>query len=182
MENDKKEIFSDLFRRYYAPFCLFARQYIDETAVCEDIVSDVFYRLWDKSGDFILDEKQSVPYIRICVRNSCLNYLKRKSVRNGYRREANIAIPSYSESADSVYSLDELYDLLRQAVSRMDERQKTIFREVYLEGRKDAEIAQSLGVSERTVERQRSIVRRILRDELKDYIPLLVFLSVFSVS
>ncbi|MGM9740482.1 MAG: sigma-70 family RNA polymerase sigma factor [Candidatus Cryptobacteroides sp.] len=178
METVKKEIFSNLFRRYYAPFCLLARQYIDETAVCEDIVSDVFSRLWDKSGDFILDEKQSVPYIRIAVKNSCLNYLKHESVKKGYRQEINVAIPSYAESADSVYTLDELHSLLRQAVSRMDDRQKTIFREIYIEGKKDSEMAASLGVSERTIERQRSIIRRLLQNEFKDYIPLLVFLSL----
>ncbi|MDD5912554.1 MAG: hypothetical protein PUC61_10600 [Bacteroidales bacterium] len=33
-----------------APFCLFARHFIDSTAICEDIVSDVFVNMWSRIG------------------------------------------------------------------------------------------------------------------------------------
>lgn len=178
MKTGKQEIFSALFRRYYAPLCLYARQFVEDTAACEDIVSDVFSNLWSKSGEFFLDEAKSVPYLKSCVRNACLNHRRHEDVKLGYHREVTVAAPSYADSADSLYTLEELSDLLNRAVARMSESQRQIFKETWLEGKKEAEVAQDLGVSVRTVERQRSLVRKYLQDELKDYIPLLLFLSL----
>ena len=45
-------------------------------AICEDIVSDVFASLWDKRNSIELKKDTATAYLKICVRNSCLNYLK----------------------------------------------------------------------------------------------------------
>jgi RNA polymerase sigma-70 factor (ECF subfamily) len=45
-----------------------------------------------------------------------------------------------------------------------------------LEGKKQAQIAQELGISINTIEVQIGIAYKKLRQELKDYVPLLLFL------
>ena len=44
----KERAFKQLYEDYYAPFCLYAKRFVDDKEVREDIVSDVFTSLWDK--------------------------------------------------------------------------------------------------------------------------------------
>ena len=51
---------------------------VDDKEVREDIVSDVFTSLWDKldTDSFDLQSETALGYIKMCVKNSCLNFLK----------------------------------------------------------------------------------------------------------
>ena len=77
--HDKEQAFKQLYEEYYAPFCLYAKRFIEDKEAREDIVSDVFASLWDKIDSFELDSDTTLGYIKMCVKNSCLNYL---SIRN----------------------------------------------------------------------------------------------------
>ena len=44
----KARTFKQLYEEYYAPFCLYAKRFIDDLDTRQDIVSDVFASLWDK--------------------------------------------------------------------------------------------------------------------------------------
>ena len=44
----KERAFKQLYEEYYAPFCLYAKRFVDDKETREDIVSDVFTSLWDK--------------------------------------------------------------------------------------------------------------------------------------
>ena len=44
----KDRTFKQLYEEYYAPFCLYAKRFIDDLDTRQDIVSDVFASLWDK--------------------------------------------------------------------------------------------------------------------------------------
>ena len=74
----KERAFKQLFEDYYAPFCLYAKRFVDDKEVREDIVSDVFTSLWDKldTDSFDLQSETSLRYINRCEKNSCLIFLK----------------------------------------------------------------------------------------------------------
>ena len=48
LQHSKEQIFKQLYEEYYAPFCLYAKRFIDDKDTREDIVSDVFTSIWDK--------------------------------------------------------------------------------------------------------------------------------------
>jgi len=66
--------------------------------------------------------------------------------------------------------------MLNEALSALPERCRQIFVMSKLEGRKQYEIARTLGISVNTVESQMAIAYRKLRAVLKNYSPLLLFL------
>ena len=41
-EQSKKQVFKQLYEEYYAPFCLYAKRFVDNKETREDIVSEVF--------------------------------------------------------------------------------------------------------------------------------------------
>ena len=74
----KERAFKQLYEEYYAPFCLYAKRFVDDKETREDIVSDVFTSLWDKldTDSFDLQSNTALAYIKMCVKNNCLNFLK----------------------------------------------------------------------------------------------------------
>lgn len=48
----QKELkFKQLYKQYYVPFCLYAKRYMNDISLCEDLISDVFTNLWNRIGD-----------------------------------------------------------------------------------------------------------------------------------
>ena len=61
----KERAFKQLYEEYYAPFCLYAKRFVDDKETREDIVSDVFTSLWDKldTDSFDLQSNTALAYI-----------------------------------------------------------------------------------------------------------------------
>ena len=75
-------------------------------------------------------------------------------------------------------SEEDIETLLRNAIDKLPERCRLIFIKSRIEGKKYKEIAEELNLSVNTVEGQISIALKKLREELKDYLPLLLFLFI----
>jgi RNA polymerase sigma-70 factor (ECF subfamily) len=177
-ERNKEHQFRALYQTYYAPFCIYAKRFILDGAVREDIVSDVFYKLWLKSDENILKEEVALSYIKTSVRNNCLNYLKHQTYENDFEEHFEEHIPIYAESPESIYTLDEMYKLLHNALEKLPENQRKVFIESFLNNKKQTEIADELNISVKTVKRYRDQIIEQLRNELKDYMPAMALLSI----
>ena len=110
----KERAFKQLYEEYYAPFCLYAKRFVDDKETREDIVSDVFTSLWDKldTDSFDLQSNTALAYIKMCVKNSCLNFLKHQEYEWSYAENIKKKTPIYETEPDSIYTLDELYRML----------------------------------------------------------------------
>ncbi|MDR2809357.1 MAG: RNA polymerase sigma-70 factor [Tannerellaceae bacterium] len=177
-ENDDSDAFRLLFEHFYAPLCLYAGRYISDRPEREDIVQDVFSAIWEKRR-YILPNTSAGKYLASCVKNSSLNYLRRQSYLQEYRSCADNAAPLYDEGREEPYLLQELEELLDRTLRKLPEAYRLAFVMSRFEEKSSAEIAQVMHVSVRTVERYRAHATEILRDELKDYLPLLLVLIYF---
>jgi RNA polymerase sigma factor (sigma-70 family) len=72
--------------------------------------------------------------------------------------------------------LDYFEEAIENAVNKLPERCRDIFLKCKMEGKKYREIASEMNLSVNTIENQMSIALKKLRIELKDYLPLLVFI------
>jgi RNA polymerase sigma-70 factor, ECF subfamily len=164
--------FEALFRLHYKPLCAFALGYLKDPDKAEDLVQDLFFRLW-------LDrEKVQVTislkaYLFASVRNRCLNALK-----SGSRLVVlNEALEEHAE--DQVRSEDEHAERIARvqaAIEALPEERRKVFKLSRYEGLKYHEIAGRLGISVKTVENQMGSALRTLRTELADLTPLLPWL------
>lgn len=171
--NDDRSAYQRLFECSYAPLCLFAGRFVSDRAAREDIVQDVLFALWT------LRKKLSLPmsaksYLTTAVKNHCLNYLRKQGYHDEYLKD-RLAEEQYA-APDDFYNLRELYELLNRALEKLPEEYRLAFLLSRFKGRSTTEIAEMMKVSVRTVERYRERALNILREELKDYLPLLLCL------
>ena len=125
----KERAFKQLYEEYYAPFCLYAKRFVDDKETREDIVSDVFTSLWDKldTDSFDLQSNTALAYIKMCVKNNCLNFLKHQEYEWSYAENIKKKTPIYETEPDSIYTLDELYRMLYETLDKLPENYRTVF-------------------------------------------------------
>lgn len=174
----KERAFKQLYEEYYAPFCLYAKRFINDKDIREDIVSDVFTSLWDKLETESLDLQSdtALGYIKMCVKNSCLNFLKHQEYEWSYAENIQKKAPIYETAPDSVYTLDELYRMLYETLDKLPENYRTVFIKNFFEGKTHVEIAEEMNLSVKSINRYKQKTMELLRNELKDYMPLFLLL------
>lgn len=176
--NDDKEAYRILFDLFYPALCLFAKRYVEERAVAEDLVQDVFVTLWE-SRKKIRVESSTRNYLVVCVRNQCLNYLKREGYKQNYI-DTYLAKNADLSDYDEFYLQTELQKLLDEALAKLPETYRLIFEMSRLENNSNTEIAEKLNIPLRTVERYKAKAIEILKKDLKDYLPLLLYFHLLG--
>lgn len=176
----RKEIFKNLYMTYSASLFVYAKRFVESSQVREDIVCDVFARLWLKGESFILNQDTALAFLKTSVRNACLNHLRSLKSANNFLAE-QVKVPAYADSPESIYTLDEMYSKLYEAVEKLSPAEKEVFHESFILEKKEADVAAKLGVSTKTVGRYRKKILELLKSELKDNLPLIAFLTILAI-
>lgn len=171
--NDDKDAFKELFYDFYPSLCVFAQRYISSPETCEDIVQDIFFNVW-KNRKKINVTVSFRNFLITSLKNSCVDYLRKQSVR-----QTHMNISSFNEPADSpyeLYTINELEQMLQKALESMSPNVRKAFELSRFENMTYSKISEEMDVAQKTVEAYISQALRVLRIELKDYLPLLIFL------
>jgi len=161
--------FENAFKTNYQDLCSYAFRYLKEKAASEEIVQEVFVKLWEKRDS--LDIKSSLrSYLFRAVHNGALNLIKHVEVREEYKNFNESAMNSAPEGDPVVYS--ELQAKMKEAIASLPPERRKVFEMSRNEGLKYREIAEKLNISIKTVENQMGKALQHLRVELKDYLPL----------
>lgn len=174
--NDDEAAYRSLFEQYYVSLCQYAGRYIEDKSAREDIVQDVFFIIWEKRKT-ISPNTSARNYMITCVKNCCLNYLRKQGYQAEYAAKAIENSLPYFESGDNLYTLRELHILLKRTLDKLPIEYRIAFELSRFEDKSTSEIAEIMGVSSRTVERYRNKATEILKKELKDYLPLFLLLT-----
>lgn len=170
--NDDESSFRNLFEYYYPALCLYAKRFIKERETREDIVQDVFFSIWE-NRKHISVQTSARNYLLTCVRNHCLNFLRRQTTES-FDQIIQENIPVYAENNDDFYTLTELQELLAKALAKLPDDYRRVFELNRFEDKSYGEIAESMDISTRTVERYKNKAIELLKKELKDYLPLFI--------
>lgn len=151
--NDQKS-FNTLFQLYYKRLLNWGISYVNNKQAAEEIVSDVFIKLWHNRAHLDNVEKPEV-YLFTAVRNNALNYLKTFS-RSKVVYLENLPKEAFLYLDDPEKELEkkELYSKFHQAIDILPGQSKLIFKLVKEEGLKCKEVAEVLQISIRSVENQ----------------------------
>lgn len=182
-ENEKYTDFESVYLTYFSKMKHFARVYVLSDEEAENIVQDVFTELWERK-DALGMPINLIAYLFTSVRNKCLNYLRHEAVRQEasgqimeeHRLALQVSLNSLELFNEDVFSEDDITQVLERALNALPDACRMIFVMNKLEGKKQKDIAAELNISVNTVETQMGIAYRKLRKELKDYLPLLLFL------
>jgi RNA polymerase sigma-70 factor (ECF subfamily) len=163
------EQFKRLYEKYAPGMIFYARKFVDRQTA-EDIVHDVFLKIWSRETVMIIDESIG-SYLYRAVQHSCLDYVKHLSVHNDYvgRAIADLTMEELVSEKNPIDTLieQEQRDAVYKSIDQLPEKCREVFVLAYLEEKKNAEIAESLHISVRTVEAQIYKALKILRNMLK---------------
>ncbi len=157
VRGDDQKAYKLLFTSLHPFLYSFARNLVKERCTAEEVVSDVFIRLWEKRAQLEKVENLKV-YLYVTTRHIALNYMDRQK-----RSEARLhGYPSSVQPGECVdpeqllISSDTL-TLIRRCIDRLPPQCRLIFKLVKEDGLKYREVAAVLGLSVKTIENQLTI-------------------------
>ena len=168
-------VFEMIFRSYYQPLCNYAYTFLQDKEDAEEIVQSTFLLMWEKR-DALAIRTSVKPYLYAMVRNACLNVLKHQKVKQRFAgEEIAMAERSHDDVSQHVAS-NELELRIKVAMNELPEQCRMVFKLSRFEELKYAEIAEQLNISVKTVENHMGKALKIMREQLKDYLPLILVL------
>jgi RNA polymerase sigma-70 factor (ECF subfamily) len=178
-KGDKKayeEIYTDFFGVLYH-LCF---QYIRHEKVAEEIVQDTFLKLWEIRET--LNEQINIRnFLYTITKNNCLNYLRNQKISMKHLENVKYLEMQFNyealEKLGNYLQFEELRSKIEEAIAGLPEEITETFRLSRFEELSYREIAERQGVSIKTVEARISKALRILRVELKDYLPVIYLIS-----
>lgn len=142
--------FGQLFNSHRDRIYTIAFKISKSSVIAEEIVQDVFLRIWQRRATLPAIQNFSA-YLFIITRNDVCKALK--GIANGYKISL-LSEDSYSKEFNPVEDplLEKEYDLvLRNAISRLPSQQKTVYHLIKDRGLKRDEVACQLRIQPETV-------------------------------
>ena len=179
--------FEQFYITWYSRAKYFAREYVTSESDAENIVQDVFLHLYERR-DLMDAYTNLTAYLFTSIKNRCLDYLRKwvleqetaQGVQDEFDMELRMKYDSLEIFNTQFSDETDIGELLDNALQKLPERCRNIFIMNKLEGKKQKEIAEELNLSINTVESQMGIAYKKLREELKDCLPLFIFLFAIS--
>lgn len=165
--------FTDFYSKNYSSFCFFANRYLKDTALAEDIVSDVALKVWEKK-DELKNTAALKNYFYTSIRNACLNHIAKEKSRKE-RLDKNTA-PLQEDSILQNIIHTETLRQLEVAIEQLPTQCRNVFIKLFKEGKSLSETAEEMGLSIFTIKAQRQRGIQLLRQRM---IPLLLLLMLY---
>lgn len=172
LKRGNKLAFSQLYRYHYPRVFSFLRTLLKDRFLAEEITQDVFFRLWI-NREYLDDKLPLDPYLFSMAKHTVSNFWKKKEIEERYLE--NLSEKTEDTIEENLYC-KELQRLIDEAIHAMPPQQQKIFRLSREEGLLNAEIAERLHISKRTVEKHISNSLEILRQVIKRNYLLCLFL------
>ncbi|MFN5170346.1 MAG: RNA polymerase sigma-70 factor [Cyclobacteriaceae bacterium] len=167
--------FEMIFRSHYESLCRYAYTFLRDREEAEEVVQGTFINLWDKRG--ALDIQSSLKsYLFRAVRNSCLNALKHEKIKQQHVAHELAVMEVSHESVSEAVAAAELEQRIAAAMRALPEQCRLVFQLSRFEELKYQEIADQLDISVKTVENHMGKALRLMREQLSDYLVLILLI------
>lgn len=177
---DDQNYLKNLFQIYFQPLCQLSLHYLKDNDESRGVVQDAFVKLWEIR--FELEADSNIPnFLFTLVKHNCLNILKRKQILLKHHEkikwmEMHYQFESLSRMGADYLEINELKEKIDIAIQHLPKHCRIVFEMSRYEDLKNREIAEKLGVTQKTVEAHLTKALKILRNNLKEYLPLIVTL------
>jgi len=161
--------YDTVFRTWYPVLVRVASALLKDADAAEDISQEVLLELWRRRH--VLEANVSLrAYLLRSVRNRSLNHLRHLRVRRDTDADVQ-ALYDEPVTSDQPVVAKELADAVQIALRELPPRCREVFELSRVNGLKYSEIAEALGISQKTVEAQMGKALRIMRERLRPWLP-----------
>lgn len=180
IKQGNKQVFEELYSAYYHKLLFFSKQYLLDADEAVDVTQDVFTTLWEKRLG-LADDTNIQAWLMTVAKNKSLKRIKKIQSKSRYLtdikyRELGVNNQALIDFDDVGFDFKELEGKVEEALKKLSPSVRAVFEKSRFENKRYREIADELDISIKTVEAHMSKSLKLLRVELKDYLPLLIFL------
>ena len=176
-KKEQEAYFESLFNKWYASLCNTVYRIVRNQDAAEDIVQDVFVKLWEKRDELQLLTIKS--YLFRASINTALNYTGKSKLRPLATEESLALAPSDRVNADEHLEAEELDKKIITIIDNLPPACKNVFVLSRTEQLSYKEIAITLNISVKTVENQMGKALKLLREQLGDYLALVLWMIYY---
>ncbi|MDT3403255.1 RNA polymerase sigma-70 factor [Mucilaginibacter terrae] len=155
IKSDNEAAFEEVYNRYWRSLYSFAYKRVKSREVAEEIVQDFLTNFWANRKKINI-QSTFEGYVYMSVKHLVLNYFAKESRRMTLADNIlNLNIihnPVYHNSTEEWISLHELNNIIKYQVSQLPIKCRSVFELSRVQNKSNKEIAQTLGISEKTVE------------------------------
>jgi len=171
--------FNTLFREYSGRLYRFAYGYLKSEALSEELVQEVFTRIWENHKS-LNSEYSFKSYLFTIAYNIIKKHFRREAVIAGYFTTR--ILEDFDLETTKKINYDSLYQYISQLINQLPEKRREIFIKSRFEGLSIKEISEELNISHKTVENQLTGALRFIRNNIRrDSILVVLFFSFFVV-
>ncbi len=178
IEDDFKQFYDTYYKRCF----LFAKSYVHDDWLAEDISSGALVKLWEISQEKTVDNPKIILFT--ILRNKALDYLKHQTIKENTlstlseygRRELEIRISTLEATNPDKIFANDIQRIVHDTLAKLPEQTRTIFEMNRFQNLSKKEIGDKLGISVKGVDYHISKALKCLRENLQDYFPIILFL------
>lgn len=154
--------FDDAYRRYYSSLYYYAYGFVEDAEACRDVVADAFGQAWTNVSRLTPATLKS--YLYTCVRNKCIDYLRRTQAEKQY-------VESLTEVAEedeglTPEELEERLQTVEQLLEELPPKTRFVLEQCYYEHKKYQEVADILEVTTHAVKKHITKALSFLREHI----------------
>jgi RNA polymerase sigma-70 factor (family 1) len=169
--------FREIFERYKVKVYSYAFKICRETHLAEEVVQDVFMKVWTSRTSFLSVNKLD-SYIMVMARNQSFMVLKRIALDHHYQTMKGQEWSEVHQDTEELVFYRETNALLENALSTLPPQQRIIYKMCHLDGLKHQEVADRLSISPLTVKSHLRYAVKTVRALVISNFSLIFFLAV----
>lgn len=173
LQKSDEQALSALYLRYWDKLFVTAAQRMDRPEDAEEILQDIFIRLWERRKELELSHSLS-NYLAVAVKYKVIDYRAKQ-----HRQNARITfsplddqLPIYQLSAEAILLEKELWESIQQSIGRLPEKCRMVFIMSRQDGKTYKQIGAELEISEKAVEAHISRALKGIRGDLVTGLPI----------
>lgn len=142
------QAFETYYKDYFKEFFLASYKYVKDSALAQEIVNDVFLKIWEDAGKITI-ESSLKSYLYRAIINRSINALNKQKRESQNLKELTLTQQDHYDLKE--IELNELKVQLYKAIEALPDQCKKVFLMSRFDGLKQQEIADKLGISIKTV-------------------------------
>jgi len=175
LRKGEQKAFDTLFRRYYPMLCAYAHRFVEQEDA-EEVVQEVMLLMWEKRSELQIEFSLS-QYLFKMTYHQALKMITKKEVVS---RAETFFYTKHQDIPEDVdyYLIEELSQRIEKAIAALPESYQTAFVMHRFRNMSYKEIAAIYDVSPKTIDYRIQQALKLLREELKDYLPMIALLAL----
>lgn len=161
----EKQLIERIFHEHYSPLCNYAAKILGDFDQAEEVVQGLFVELLEKGA--LAGVNNPERFLLRSTKFKCIDYLRKtRSLLSALEPLSSEPMPIQEAGYETEEELEALFHYF---IARLPPKTREVFLLVRKSGLSYREVADELGISEKTVENQMSRALKKMRTLLKDY-------------